>query len=436
MITLDDARLDELASATPGRTKPLGVKILEGVLYICILSSFFTIVQPAPYEFLALLLGVTCLFARVPIDYKVMPLIIMLLLLEIGGLMSLMPVLDYQDGVQFMMISIYLALSGMVMAFVFTDDCARRFRILRAGYIPAAVIAALLGIAGYFKAFPGAEMFLMNNRAVSTFKDPNIFGPFLILPLLMIIERFIAGDFKFRYIVSGFIILVGLLLAFSRGAWAHFTVSAATMILMLLITRTDRASRHRIVVFTLTSIAAIAVLVTILVSIDEVRQMFLQRATLLQSYDTGTEGSRFNIQQRSIEEMLEHWNGMGPWVFAVQYGLVSHNSYLGTMLNHGWLGGITYLAMVLTTLIVGFRCAMIRTPWQDYLIVVVATYLGLSLESIIVDTDHWRHYYLLLGVIWGMSAGTITYLHERQRRTRVPASFAAKPGNDLPQIAS
>lgn len=123
MITLDDARLAAPASLSPGYAKPLGVRILEGLLYICILSSFFTIVQPAPYEFLALLLGIACLFARVPVDYKVMPLVMMLLLLEIGGMLSLMPVLDYQDGVKFMMISIYLALSGIIMAFVFTDDC-------------------------------------------------------------------------------------------------------------------------------------------------------------------------------------------------------------------------------------------------------------------------------------------------------------------------
>ena len=51
--------------------------------------------------------------------------------------------------------------------------------------------------------------------------------------------------------------------------------------------------------------------------------MILQRATLLQAYDTGTEGSRFNIQQRSIEMLLEHPNGMGPWVFARICGLVS-----------------------------------------------------------------------------------------------------------------
>jgi hypothetical protein len=415
LITLDEARPAAPTSFSLGHTKPLGVKILEALLYICILSSFLTTVQPAPYEFLVLLLGVACLFARVPIDYKVMPLVIMLLVFEIGGFMSLMQVLDFKDGVTFMMISTYLGLSGMIMAVVFSSDCERRYRILRAGYVSAATIAALLGIAGYFKVFAGSDVFIMNNRAVSTFKDPNIFGPFLIMPLLMIGERFLAGEFKLRYVVSGFIILFGLLLAFSRGAWGHFAVSATTMILLLLVTRSSHAARRRIVLSSLVAVAVVAVLVTILVSIDEVRQMFLQRATLLQSYDTGTEGSRFNIQQRSIEEMLDHWNGMGPWVFAVQYGLVSHNSYLGTMLNHGWLGGSIYIAMVLTTLAIGFRAALIRAPWQDFLIVTFASYFGLCLESAIVDTDHWRHYYLLLGVIWGMSAATTNYAR-RQRR--------------------
>ena len=57
------------------------------------------------------------------------------------------------------------------------EDTARRFAIIRSAYIGAAVIAAILGMLGYFKAFPGSEVFLMNDRAVSTFKDPNITGP-------------------------------------------------------------------------------------------------------------------------------------------------------------------------------------------------------------------------------------------------------------------
>ncbi len=28
-------------------------------------------------------------------------------------------------------------------------------------------------------------------------------------------------------------------------------------------------------------------------------------------------------------------------------------------------------------------------------------------EGFIVDTDHWRHFFLLLGLIWGLTAATI-----------------------------
>jgi hypothetical protein len=40
----------------------------------------------------------------------------------------------------------------------------------------------------------------------------------------------------------------------------------------------------------------------------------------------------------------------------------------------------------------------------------------------VIDTDHWRHFYLLLGMIWGLSAATF-----RQTRTasmRAPAGWA------------
>jgi O-antigen ligase len=157
----------------------------------------------------------------------------------------------------------------------------------------------------------------------------------------------------------------------------------------------------------------IFMLLAALFSIESVREMLLQRATLLQAYDTGTEGSRFNIQQRSIEMLLEHPNGMGPWVFARIYGLVSHNSYLGVFLNHGWIGGISYIALVVLTFAVGWRAIFVPTPWRDAMIATFAAYVGLALESFIVDTDHWRLYYLLIGMIWGMFAATVNYTKDR-----------------------
>ena len=35
-------------------------------------------------------------------------------------------------------------------------------------------------------------------------------------------------------------------------------------------------------------------------------------------------------------------------------------------------------------------------------LVVYASFVGLCLESALLETDHWRHFFLLLGMIWGL----------------------------------
>ena len=50
---------------------------------------------------------------------------------------------------------------------------------------------------------------------------------------------------------------------------------------------------------------------------------------------------------------------------------------------------------------------------------VYAAYLGVA-ESAIIDIDHWRHYFLILGVLWGLMAASRPYLaggHKRARPT-------------------
>jgi hypothetical protein len=37
-------------------------------------------------------------------------------------------------------------------------------------------------------------------------------------------------------------------------------------------------------------------------------------------------------------------------------------------------------------------------------------------ESAIIDTDHWRHYFLILGVLWGLMLATRA--HGAVRRAR------------------
>ena len=59
------------------------------------------------------------------------------------------------------------------------------------------------------------------------------------------------------------------------------------------------------------------------------------------------------------------------------------------------------------TLAAGFRASLVPAPWQAYLIAAYATFVGEAIEGFIVDTDHWRHFFLILGVVWGLTAASI-----------------------------
>ena len=56
------------------------------------------------------------------------------------------------------------------------------------------------------------------------------------------------------------------------------------------------------------------------------------------------------------------------------------------------------------------RFLFARTPWQPIYHAVYAAYLGIVAESAIIDIDHWRHYFLLLGVLWGLMTASRPYL--------------------------
>ena len=73
-------------------------------------------------------------------------------------------------------------------------------------------------------------------------------------------------------------------------------------------------------------------------------------------------------------------------------------------LNAGWLGGALYLAVVVATTLAGFLHALKDTPWRGPFIAVYAGFVGTAGEGIIIDTDHWRHFFVLSALVWGMMA--------------------------------
>lgn len=395
------------ARVAPAGTATLGERLLLMVLFVTVLASSVAFIEPSPHDALMGALLIVSLIAGVHFERVLALPFLLLLVWNIGGLLALLNVPADGKAIQYIATSIYLAVAALLFAGILARNTIARLTVLRTAYLLTATCAALAGIAGYFGIFPRAhDLFTEYGRALGFFKDPNVFGPFLIWPALIVIERILTRRINMVDIVVAGILLFGLLLSFSRGAWFHFAVSCALMVMLTLITAPTRAQRVRIIALSASSAVALIALLAILLSLHSIGGMFEQRAQLIQNYDVGN-GGRFELQRQALSVVLTMFNGMGPFEFARVYGLQQHNVYLQAFIVYGWIGGVTYIMLLLSTLWIGIRTALVRTPWQPYLITAFAAFVGEVLEGFIIDTDHWRHFFLLLGMVWGLAAATL-----------------------------
>ena len=387
-------------------TAALSQRLLNIVLFVAVLTSSIAFIEPSPHDGLMIILFATCVAARVRFDRKIVPLTLLLAIWLIGALFAVIPVLDQKQTVQYVATSTYLVIAAIMYACLFCDGDPVRLIILRRAYIVAALIATVAGYVGFFHLLPGSDIFLANDRVSATFKDPNVYGPFLIYPLLLLLIDFMIRGLRVMSFTVMIFLFGGLLLSFSRGAWAHFAFSAVVAVALLLAAAPEPRLRQRIVLFSMAALIGMVLFVVVLISIPSVHDMFLERAKAIQPYDIGP-GGRFWEQRLALGVILEHPNGLGPFEFFRVYGTQQHDVYMQAFLVYGWIGGAAYFALVLVTLGIGLRAALVPAPWQVYLIAAYAAFAGEAMEGFIVDTDHWRHFFLLLGLVWGLTAASL-----------------------------
>jgi len=382
-------------------------RVLLLVLFVTVLASSVAFIEPSPHDGLMCVLLVASVAAGVRFERLIVVPFALLLVWNVAGMISLMNVPAEEKAIQYTATSVYLAIVALLFACLFARNTMPRLAAVRSAYTLTALAAVCAGAAGYFHLFPGADdWFTDYGRAMGAFKDPNVYGPFLIWPALFLMQRMIAVRFRIRDAAVLSILLFGLLLSFSRGAWFHFAVSGFATLLFTVMAAPTQAQRMRIVSVSVTGVALVAACVVVLLSFGSLHHMFEQRAELLQSYDVGS-GGRFELQRQALSVVLEKPNGMGPFEFARVYGLQQHNVYLQAFIVYGWVGGVAYILLLLSTLWIGLRTSLTRTPWQPYLITAFAAFVGEVLEGFVIDTDHWRHFFLLLGMVWGLAAATL-----------------------------
>ena len=265
----------------------------------------------------------------------------------------------------------------------------------------------------------------MYGRAQAAFNDPNVLGAFLILPAMLALQRVLNGRFgdAARASLLLGLIAIAVLLTFSRAAWGQLALTTALLLFLTFVTSRSPNERMRIVLITIAGIVVMALVFMALLSTERVADLFKERASLDQSYDVGPLG-RFGRYILGAELALDRPFGIGPLQFHKSFVEDPHNTYLNAFLSGGWLSGFVYLTMVATTVLLGFRHVFLRTPWQATYIAVYCAFIGTVVESVIIDSDHWRHYFLLLGVIWGLMA-----VSRSARRVSTPPAPALAPAH-------
>jgi hypothetical protein len=399
-------------STRPGLTSLPLTSVQAAAVWAMMALSFFVRIEPAPCDLLfAIAVMVYLVLGGLNVSVLAGPLILYLLLYNLGGFMSFLEVSNEQKAGMFVLTSVYMATSAVFFCFYVLDDTERRFAVFKNGYIAGAFIASVIGLIGYFNIGGTGAYLSPIFRAQGTFKDPNVLSTYIILPALLLTQDVMLGTKKWRFSrYFGLLVIVAcLFLAFSRGAWVNFAGAVMLMVILTFALTPSRELRSRIILLAILGTVLLGIMLAGLLSIDVVKAAFEDRATLAKDYDSGEFG-RFGNQLNAIPILLESPLGFGPTKFRKIFSLDPHNVYLNAFSSYGWLGGVTYMLLIVSTLIVGFRAALIRTPWQGQSIALFCAFLTTALQGVQIDTDHWRHFYWMLGLNWGFYAASMGYV--------------------------
>ncbi len=377
--------------------------VAKAAIGLAVLLAGFVKFEPAPYElYMAALIPIWALFG-LRLAASITPLIVLLVTFNIGGLLSMLVMDELYDTPLYLAVSLFLAFSAIFYAAVIRQrpDVLRTIMI---AWAAAGVVTSTLGIAGFF-GVPGLDLFTRYGRATGVFEDPNVFGPFLVPPSLYLLHRVVtgpAGAMMLRALPL-LVIVLGIFFSFSRGAWGLLIVSVAIQLGLLLLHHRSGRFRIRILILALAGFALLGLSIVVALQVPTVAELFSTRAQLVQDYDGGRMG-RFDRHVYGFKLAMENPLGIGPLNFGRMLGEDTHNVWLKALMGYGWLGFASWFIMIVWSLVAGFRILFRQRAWQPFLLVSWVALLGHTLLGFIIDTDHWRHFYLLLGMVWGCIA--------------------------------
>ena len=384
-------------------------KLLDWSVALWVFLGSVVIFEPAPYElFFFIVVAISLFTSSFAFHRKTLALFVLWLTFIPFAIIAAFQATytPTPAALVFQLVTIFLFFTSFWVANYVADAPQERLRLIIKAYVGTAVIAALLGTLGYLGVIPGHDLFTRYGRAKALFNDPNVFGPFLILPAMYALQRVLLGSPKRAAwaVLIVMAIVVGVFASFSRAAWAHLIASGLIVYVLCFLLVANAKEKARMLLLALVGLGMVIVAIGGLLSIPTVQRLFEERAQA-QNYDEGDSG-RFGRQGYAFELALNHPLGIGPYEFRnLRVIEEPHDSYVNVLHVYGWGGGLMFILFIGTTIWRGLKFVFSPSPNRLLLIPLVAVFIPVSVEAAIIDLDHWRHFFLIGGLIWGVTAG-------------------------------
>ena len=399
--------------ASPVRTLTIDYQtIVDTVFALFIFFGMLSLIEPSPYDFLALIAIPLWVIGGFRLHRGLVPILALWTIFEVAGFFSLMPYWDEHDAQLYQLQSLYLFVTTLFFTVFFSERAERRATVCLKAFTAGSIVSALVGFVGYLNiAGLGPMLTTYEGRVSGTFKDPNVFGSYLVLSAAYLLQLLLLGRTRRTLLtfVGLIIVLLGIFVSFSRGSWGAALGAMLLVTISAFLTAGTARLRARIVGMTVTASVLGMLVLGGMLSVPNIRDFFFQRAAVEQDYDGGVTG-RFGNQMRSLPMLVERFEGFGPLRFRLIFGLEPHNSYIGGFANDGWIGGFAWILIVLTSSFVGFRLMFQVSPYRTLAQVFAPTMLVLLIQGFQIDVDHWRQLFLCFGAVWGMEAARLRWV--------------------------
>lgn len=231
------------------------------------------------------------------------------------------------------------------------------------------------------------------------FKDSNVYGPSLFLPataslLLGLLSR--SRPKRVAWLAAALFFAGGVVMSGSRAAFGGLMVATAVAIGLVFPHLGHRVRAAGPFVAGAALVAAIAV---------GIRGGLGGSLLELRWYDLEGRFPDILIGLKAISTVPL---GAGPGLGVGRYGISPHNLFVLTFLEEGWIGGVGLLLAFGALVWFGWRAAgrlILGRPPNHLLIAVLASFVGYLAVSMFVSSLHWRHLWILGGLVVTLALG-------------------------------